>query len=171
MLFRRVRDTLVPLKLLDDLVTSNNILEQLLQVRRGIRTALEVEIEVLGLEQDVGGSSVIRKMRHPLLEVVLRDTEEVLQFAGIPKVGSIPGTREDLNGDILSSIRGREILDFEFVIHNLPQLVIVEVLESESVLDRESAGQSWVHVLLSRKCDSRDSSNSLTWNISNICSS
>ena len=89
-------------------------------------------------------------MRHPLLEVVLRDTEEVLQFAGIPEVGSIPGTREDLDGDVLSGIRGGEILDFELVIHNLPQLVIAKVLKSESILNRESAGQPWIHVLLLR---------------------
>lgn len=110
-------------------------------------------------------------MGHPLLVVVLRDAEEVFQFASVSEVGSIPGTREDFDGDILGSIRRREILDFELVVHNLPQLVVVEILKSECILDRESAGQTWVHVLLQCQCDSRNLSGSLTWNISTICSS
>lgn len=35
-------------------------------------------VRVLRFKQDVCGSSIVWKMRHPLLEAVLRDTEEVL---------------------------------------------------------------------------------------------
>ena len=163
-----MRNTLIPLEFLDDLLAPNYIFEQLLQVRRGIRAALVIGIKVLRFEQDLGGSSAMRNMRHSLLVVVLRDTEEVLQFASIPEVWSIPGTREDFDGNILCSIRSREILDFELVVHNFPQFVIAEILESEGIFDRKSASQTWVHVLLQRQHGSRDSSRSLAWNISTI---
>lgn len=149
-------NTLVPLELLDDLFASNNILEQLLQVRRGIRAPLVVGIEVLRFERYFCRSCAGRQVRHPLLMVVLRDAEQVLQFTSVAEVGTIPGTRENLDSDVFGGICGGEILDFELVVHDFPQLVVIEILESECVLDRESAGQSWVHVLLTRQFSYQD---------------
>ena len=87
-----MRDPLIPLELLDDLLASDNILEQFLQVRCRIRAAVVIGIKVLRFERYVCRSIGVRNTGHPLLVIVLRNPEKVFQFPSVAEVGSIPST-------------------------------------------------------------------------------